>query len=453
MQRGNFRQLNHRWQPGRHQEHLQDRPSPLLRGRQVPWHSLAGIAALLALLLLLIVPRPALARYAGIVIDAETGAILYERHADQRLYPASLTKIMTLYMTFEALERGKLRLDQKLPVSRRAAGQTPSVLGLKRGDRISVRDAILALITKSANDVATVLAEAQAKSELDFALAMTRKARELGMKRTRFRNATGLPNRRQYSTARDMARLARALIRDFPQYYKLFSTRRFTYKGRKFPNHNNLLASYKGADGIKTGYIRASGFNLVASAQRNGRRLIGVVFGGRTAKRRDAQMARLLDRGFNILPRLGRGQELRMARKTIVLPRPLPRPASFTIQQKPRPSRRVATLAISRPAQAPKPEITPVSLPTEDPVAWGIQIGAFRRLAAAQNRLYQAAAAAQGLLNNRNIAISKVSDDKDRAFYRARMIGLSETKAREACSKLRRNAIGCVVVRADEGAL
>ncbi len=452
MQRGSFRHLNHRWRPSRHQEHLQDKPDPLW-GRQVPWHGLAGIAALLALLLLLAAPRPALARYAGIVIDAETGAILYEKHADRRLYPASLTKIMTLYMTFEALERGKLRLDQKLRVSRRAAGQTPSVLGLKRGERISVRDAILALITKSANDVATVLAEAQAKSELDFALAMTRKARELGMKRTRFRNATGLPNRRQYSTARDMARLARALIRDFPQYYKLFSTRRFTYKGRKFPNHNNLLASYKGADGIKTGYIRASGFNLVASAQRGGRRLIGVVFGGRTAKRRDAQMARLLDRGFQMLPRLGRGKALRMARKTIVLPRPLPRPASVTGQQQPRPARRVAALAISRPAQAPKPEITPTSLPAGNPVAWGIQIGAFRRLAAAQNRLYQAAAAAQGLLSNRNIAISKVSDDKDRAFYRARMIGLSENKAREACSKLRRNAIGCVVVRADEGAL
>ncbi len=451
MQRGSFRhpdlwQPNHRLQPSRHQE--------CLWGRTVSWRSLAGIAALVALLLLLAAPRSALARYAGIVIDAETGAILYEKRADQRLYPASLTKIMTLYMTFEALEQGRLRLGQKLRVSRRAAGQTPSVLGLKRGERISVRDAILALITKSANDVATVLAEAQAKSELEFALAMTRKARELGMKRTRFRNATGLPNRRQYSTARDMARLARALIRDFPQYYKLFSTRRFTYKGRKIPNHNNLLASYKGADGIKTGYIRASGFNLVASAQRNGRRLIGVVFGGRTAKRRDAQMARLLDRGFQMLPRLGSGRELRMARKTIILPRPQPRPARFAVNaQPPRPARRTASLGISSPAQTPKPEITPVSLPTENPVAWGIQIGAFRRLAAAQNRLYQAAAAAQGLLSNRNIAISKVSDDKDRAFYRARMVGLSENKAREVCSKLRRSAIGCVVVRAGDDAL
>ena len=253
---------------------------------------------LCALITLAALPHSAEARYASIVMDSRTGEVLYSRNADDLLYPASLTKIMTLYMTFDALERGKLRLGQKLPVSARAAGQAPTKLGLRKGESISVQDAMFGLITKSANDAATVLAEAMAQSEMEFARMMTAKARSLGMNRTTFRNASGLPNRHQKSTARDMAILGAAMIQDFPQYYHFLSLQEFDYKGTAYKNHNNLLGKYNGADGIKTGYIRASGFNLVASAKRGNNRLIGVVFGGRTAKTRDTHMASLLDRGF-----------------------------------------------------------------------------------------------------------------------------------------------------------
>lgn len=242
------------------------------------------------------------ARYSSMVVDADTGEVLYARNADQRRYPASLTKMMTLYMTFEALEKGRLRLDQPLKVSKRAAGQTPSRLGLKAGQTITVNQVILALVTKSANDAATVVAEALGGTEIEFAQAMTERANSLGMVRTRFTNATGLHNRRQRSTARDMSTLALALMSDFPQYYHYFSTATFTYRGRRYENHNGMLGTYRGTDGIKTGYVRASGFNLVASVERGDRRLIGVVFGGRSPRSRDVHLRQLLDQAFAAPP-------------------------------------------------------------------------------------------------------------------------------------------------------
>ena len=256
---------------------------------------------------------PAQAKYAAVVVDAETGEVLHARNSNTRRYPASLVKMMTLYMVFDALEKGELKLNQRLRVSRRAAGMPPSKLGLRRGQSIRVKDAILALVTKSANDVAVVVAEALGRTESQFAKKMTKKARRLGMKRTTFRNASGLPNRKQLSTARDMATLARALIRDFPQHYHYFNTKSFKYKGRRYRNHNKLLRTYKGADGIKTGYIRAAGYNLVASSVRNGRRVIAVVFGGKTSRSRNRHTATLLDRGF---------KRLRMIAKTYPAPPP-----------------------------------------------------------------------------------------------------------------------------------
>jgi D-alanyl-D-alanine carboxypeptidase len=250
-------------------------------------------------------------RYGAIVIDAETGQVIHAENADRQAYPASLTKMMTLYLTFEALDLGKLKLHQKLPVSRRAAGMAPSKLGLRRGQSITVQDAIMALITKSANDAAVVVAEAIGGTESEFAVLMTNKARALGMNSTTFRNASGLPNKGQLTTARDMARLAQALQRHFPEYYKLFSTRSFSYKGRSYPNHNRLLRTYKGTDGVKTGYTHASGYNLVASVVRGDRRLIAVVFGGKTSRSRDKHMMKLLDRGF---------AEVRTARRIDPLP-------------------------------------------------------------------------------------------------------------------------------------
>ena len=234
----------------------------------------------------------------NLVFDPRTGDVLYSANAGDKWYPASLTKMMTLYMTFEALEQGRLRLDQPLKVSRRAAGQTPSRLGLKAGQTITVNQVILAMVTKSANDAATVVAEALGGTEIEFAQMMTDRAHRLGMVRTRFTNATGLHNRRQRSTARDMSTLAMSLMADFPQFYHYFSTPEFSYSGRRHQNHNGMLDTYRGTDGIKTGYTRASGFNLVVSVERNDRRLVGVIFGGRSPRSRDVHLRQLMDQAF-----------------------------------------------------------------------------------------------------------------------------------------------------------
>ncbi|MFC6656664.1 serine hydrolase [Roseibium salinum] len=247
-------------------------------------------------LLLLGAPASALAnsKYAGIVVDAKTGKTLYSSSADEYRYPASLTKIMTLYVVFEELEAGRLSLDSRLKVSNYASGRPPSKLGLKTGTTIKVKDAILALVTKSANDVATVVAENIEGSESKFAERMTRTARQLGMSKTTFRNPHGLPNSRQRTTARDMATLGRAIQERFPQHYGYFKTRSYTYKGRRYGNHNRLLGRVEGVDGIKTGYINASGYNLVTSVKRDGRYIVAVVMGGRTGASRNAWMTKLI---------------------------------------------------------------------------------------------------------------------------------------------------------------
>ncbi len=236
--------------------------------------------------------------YASVVMDAETGMILHQRYADRKLHPASLAKMMTLLMAFEAIDNGTLSLRDRVVISRHANSMIPSKLDLPVGSSIRVEDAIYALVTKSANDVAVALAEKISGSESAFALEMTRKAREIGMNQTVFRNASGLHDPRQITTARDMARLAQYILYQHPNEYHYFSTQYFTYRGKTYRNHNRLMESYSGMDGFKTGYIGASGFNLVASAKRNNRRIIGVVFGGRTASSRNAHMKKLLDDGF-----------------------------------------------------------------------------------------------------------------------------------------------------------
>ncbi|MBF0161165.1 MAG: D-alanyl-D-alanine carboxypeptidase [Magnetococcales bacterium] len=238
------------------------------------------------------------AAYADLVMDAKTGRILHATHPDELRHPASLTKMMTLYLAFQALKSGQLRLDQQLPISQNAASQAPSKLGLRAGQQIRVEDALLGLVTKSANDATVVVAEALGGSEEQFARIMTKKARSMGMSRTVFRNPSGLPDPEQVTTARDMAILGYALVYHYPQYYPYFSREGFTYAGVHHNNHNHLMSRYQGMDGIKTGYIRASGFNLVASTVRGSTRLIGVVFGGRSAVARDNKMAALLDQAF-----------------------------------------------------------------------------------------------------------------------------------------------------------
>lgn len=344
---------------------------------------------LLAAAVLAAGPAPA-ARYAAVVIDAETGAVLHGERSTARRYPASLTKMMTVYLLFERLRSGKYKLSTRMKVPRRATLQPPSRLGLKQGSTITVREAIRALVVKSANDVATTVAYFIAGSERKFAKVMNRKAQQLGMHRTSFRNASGLWHSKQWTTARDMARLARALIRNFPQYYDYFSLKRFKFRGRTYRSHNRLLRRYSGADGLKTGYISKSGFNLAFSAVRKGRRLITIVMGGRTARSRDRHVAKLTDRIFARL--------------------------------KPRPA-----------------------INDGGPV-WAVQVGAVRDKAAARS-LARVAAKKVGLPNGGAWGAWPKARRKGGKLYRARLVGYSKSDASRACRKLKQRRTDCFVVR------
>ena len=233
-------------------------------------------------------------RYSDIVVDGNTGAVLHASEADALRHPASLTKIMKLYLLFEQLDAGKLKLDSWLEVSEHAATQSPTKLGLRDGQTIRVEDAIKGIVTRSANDAAVVVAEAVGGDEETFAKLMTRKAQSLGMAHTAYRNASGLPADEQVTTARDQALLGRAIQERFPRYYKYFSTRTFEFRGEEIGNHNRLLGSVDGVDGIKTGYIAASGFNIVTSVHRDNRYIVAVVFGGSSAGSRDARIRELI---------------------------------------------------------------------------------------------------------------------------------------------------------------
>jgi D-alanyl-D-alanine carboxypeptidase len=275
-----------------------------LRIRKSAFNLLPLIVVFLTLLGL---PAPASAdsKDAAIVVDANTGRTLYARNADARRYPASLTKMMTLYILFGELESGRFSLNSRLSVSANAAAQPPSKLGVRAGSTVKVEDAILALTTKSANDVAVVVAENVSGSVSDFAARMNRTARSLGMRQTTFHNPNGLPDSGQMTTARDLAKLAAALQENYPTYYRYFGVRTFTYAGVRHRNHNHLLGAVDGVDGIKTGYTRASGFNLVTSVRRDRRHIIAVVMGGKSAKSRDAEMRELI---ADYLPAASRGR-------------------------------------------------------------------------------------------------------------------------------------------------
>src|SRR6185436_19992711 len=233
-------------------------------------------------------------RFSAIVVDVKAGKVLYDASPDGLRHPASVTKVMTLYLLFEQLQAGHIKLDSELPVSAHAAAQAPTKLGLRPGSTLRVDDAIKGIVTRSANDAAVVVAEAIRGSESNFAVLMTRKARSLGMNRTSYQNASGLPDPGQITTARDLATLGMAIQTRFPNYYRFFSTRSFVYRGQGIANHNRLLGSVEGVDGIKTGYTRSSGFNLVSSMRRGNRHLVGVVLGGRSGGSRDATMRSLL---------------------------------------------------------------------------------------------------------------------------------------------------------------
>jgi D-alanyl-D-alanine carboxypeptidase len=420
--------------------------------------------------------KPAVAKYippqyAAIVIDADTGAVLHAVDADEPTYPASLTKMMTLYLTFGALSQHRLQLEHRLAVSEHAASMAPSKLGLKPGSSIRVEEAILAIVTKSANDAAVVIAEGLGGSEENFARMMTEQARRLGMNRTHFENASGLPDPDQVTTARDMALLGRALIADFPAYYPYFSTRSFVFAGHVQANHNHLLETYDGADGIKTGFIRASGFNLVASAKRDGHRLIGVVFGGQSQPWRDHQMARLLDSGFaraasgdtavaNVAdPNVGdtvspQSKLVRLSLDNLAaqaaqddvedLPPPSkPKPQIASIAATPLPTVRVTGRSGAKLASA-----DPIPPAAAGPITgnWLVQVGAFAGPA-------QASAASKAAIKTANLLQGQVSVSAlpygHGKLYRARVIGLAETQARDACKTLSREHKPCVVLSPD----
>ena len=354
---------------------------------------------------ILIAPNSAWAKYASYVIDAKTGTVHHNTNGNTRNYPASLTKMMTLYMIFDALEEGRIQLDQHLKISARAVRQPSSKLGLSRKDKITLEQAILAIVTKSANDVATAVAETLSKSERSFALAMTAKARTIGMTRTTFRNASGLPHRGQLSTAKDMATLALRLLGDYPQHYHYFSTKKFTYKGKSYKNHNKLLKSYKGTDGIKTGYIRASGFNLVASVERNGQRLIGVVFGGRTSSMRNGHMSTLLDKSYRKLAS-----------------------THSLVSEKKKLSKNKRDKALEK-------------------LLWGVQVGAYKTTAPAYKIAKLAVEKAPALLYDGHIRVVPLEKKKKKPIYRARILGLTKRQAYRACRILKHRNINCMELR------
>ncbi len=324
------------------------------------------------------------ARHAAMVIDANTGQVLHAQAADDPRYPASLTKMMTLYMAFELIDAGRLTYSSKIKISQEAASAAPSKLDLDPGEEITAIDAIKALVTKSANDIAIAMAEHIGGTEANFARLMTARARQIGMKNTTFRNASGLPDPGQTTTARDMLTLALKLQDDFPRHYGLFATRSFSFNGSSHRNHNTLLGSFAGTDGIKTGYTRASGFNLVSSVRRDGRHIVAAVFGGASAASRNAQMRSLLSRS------LGRASKEKTRKPLLIAkPRLAPRPSQVaTTAPKPTPPKRAEiqiaeakTVATPQPVTAPAPIMQPVAAPVaEAPAAHRIDIAKVRRV-------------------------------------------------------------------------
>lgn len=395
--------------------------------------SISNLMLLVALLFWLM-PAHANPLHASIVVDADSGAVLHESNADASRYPASLTKMMTLYLLFEALEQRKMTLDTRMKVSPHAASMPSTNINLRSGDSISVREAIPALIVRSANDVAAVVAEALGGSETQFAHMMTDKAKKLGMHSTTFRNASGLPNSAQKTTARDMVKLSTRLMKDFPKYYHYFSTQSFSHKGVTYNSHNRMVRNTPGVDGLKTGFIRASGFNVATSAKRGDRRVMAVVMGGHTAAARDQHMAQLLDRGFSHLGRTSQTAnkkiDERKAKASTV--------TSVTSNNgKKNSTENIVAHNPTKPkAIAPAPKSA-----TANADDWAVQVGSYQSF----DRAHAHAKAALRWVSG-EVAVTEVGNN-DRKFYRARLIGMQEKQARNACQNLVRQGMECFVVR------
>ena len=445
---------------------------------------------------------------ASIVVDAASGEVLSASNADTSTYPASLTKMMTLYLLFEAMQDGRVKLTDTITFSKNSAGKAATNLNVDSGDRISVETAILALVVRSANDAATAIAEQLGGTEAGFARLMTNKAQMLGMTRTTFRNANGLPDAKQRTTARDMATLSVALIRDFPQYYGYFKRTSFKYRGVTYRGHNKLLKSFKGYDGIKTGYIRASGFNLASSAERDGRRLVVVVLGGSSPSMRDRKVADLLTSGF----KSQRGTGTLIAAKAplsgqvkAAAPAPADTAAESMVEDvianilikpaqadsveerdqpasalqlaglkgltpllkpgtRPKTEPAAAAVALASPVLKPGTSTKVVDLAEAEPFvpdaqattvvwkadgAYGIQVGAYSKYNAAQKAAQTATKAESQLLADARIIIDTQKMNNGSKLYRARVAGLSKTDAQTACRNLKAKRTDCLVLKID----
>ncbi|MCB1490816.1 MAG: D-alanyl-D-alanine carboxypeptidase [Rhodobiaceae bacterium] len=433
-------------------------------------------------------------KYAAIVVDHQTGKVLFSRYADSPRYPASLTKVMTLYLLFDELEAGRAKLSDRITISAHAASMPPSKLGLKPGSTIRVEDAIRALVTKSANDIAAAVGEHIAGSESAFAERMTRKARALGMRRTSFRNASGLPDSKQVTTARDLVTLSRAMMTNHPRYYRYFSTRTFRYAGRAYGNHNRLLGVVKGVDGIKTGYTRASGFNLITSVSRDNRHLVAVVMGGKTGKSRNQHMTSLINQ---YLPQaIARKEPPRVPPGVMVaaadIPLPERRPELGDVVEvaesdpigaalamsdtaandndneddAPRPVKTRSFVVASAGATLPLPPVAPPASSDRNPVqseaigegdvtpqdqaetveiptGWAIQIGAAESKDDALSLIAKAKAKAPGATASR-VAFTEETVKNGTTYIRARFAGYnSKDEAQAACAVMKKRGFGC----------
>lgn len=343
----------------------------------------------------------------SIVFDAITGDIIHSDNPDKIQYPASLTKLMTLYLTFNAIEQKKINLDTQLTASFKASQQEASHIELRRGDTISVKDAIMALIVKSANDCAIVLAEAIGKDEKGFAQLMNQKAKELGMKNTTFKNPHGLHNNEQKTTARDMAILASAIYHHFPEYYDLFSTKTFSYKGKKYSTHNHLLKHFKGADGMKTGYTRKAGYNIITSAQWGNKRVIAVTMGHKTLKNRDYKVADLMKSG---LTKLNNKSNRKLYAKL---------------------------------------DIPPLKTNSNDK-NWTIQIGAFSNYIRARNHALMVQNNIHLPYANKSSINVDASPNNGAVIYHSQIKGLAKNEADKICYSLKKSNKSCTVIKSNQ---
>jgi D-alanyl-D-alanine carboxypeptidase (penicillin-binding protein 5/6) len=412
---------------------------------------------------------------AQLLLDARTGEVLASENPDELNHPASLTKMMSVYMVFDAIRAGKISWDSPVPFSKHAASRPPTKLFVKAGDSITVREAVLAMIVRSANDASAAIGEKLGGSEENFAALMTRKARSLGMMNTTFFNASGLPHPQQFTTARDMSTLGVALMRDFPEEYEMFATRSFKFRGKTISGHNNLMYRYKGMDGIKTGYTNASGFNLVSAVEHDGRRVIGVVMGGRTAASRDKIMERLIDAnikkastGSQLLVSRSTGVQMDLARLGDEIPVPASRQSALAAVQgmagatgtvapgtaaayAPSAGAVVPAELVPTPASrfAPvDPQQTASTASVTAERKWQIQIAAATSAQAAMDLLSQARQKVGGPLQDLDTYTEMVTRNGV-TFYRARFTGFdTKEEARIACDKLVRQRYDCVLMPA-----